>query len=216
MIDKEEAIELRKLGYSLNEICIKLSRSKSTVYYWIKELLKPDGKQGWSPNTRRLASEALSKKYALLREKAYREVALVADKLLSDPSLRDFVVIFIAEGYKRTQNVVEFTNTDASTIKLFLTYIRRFSDKKIYYSLTFRENPQVLIAYWASVLKINSSDILLVKKIGERKKPYRSSVYGTMKIRVNDTYAKQRVDALCDFLKKEWDTRFLPIKNHIV
>lgn len=211
MTAKEEAIHLREIGYSLNEICHKLNRSKSTVHYWIRDITKPKGKQGWSPKTRRLASEALSKKFALLREAAYKETYLKSEKILSDPAIRDFIVMYIAEGYKRGRNVVDFTNTDVAVIRLFVTHIRKFSDKKINYFLTYREEPSVLTEYWVSTLGIDRSDIVLMKKKGEQKKPYRSSVYGTMKIRVHDTYAKQRIDALCDYLRKEWNTHYLPI-----
>lgn len=134
---------------------------------------------------------------------------------MEDPSIRDFIVMYIAEGAKKARNVVDFTNTDATTIKLFLTYIPMFSDKKIKFRLFYRENIEVLLEYWSATLCIEKDRIVPYKKVDSAKKGHRSSVYGTMKVTVSDTYAKQRIDALCDYLKKEWTNRFLPLKGRV-
>lgn len=71
MTDKEKAIELKKSGYSLKEISKDLSRNKSTIHYWLKGLGISNKPLLIPQERRRLASEALLKKYALLREEAY-------------------------------------------------------------------------------------------------------------------------------------------------
>lgn len=36
---KAKAIEFREKGYSLNDICKRLNKGKSTVFYWIKDTI---------------------------------------------------------------------------------------------------------------------------------------------------------------------------------
>ena len=46
----------------------------------------------------------MQRKYRLLRAAAYEEAARSFEAMASDPTFRDFVYLYIAEGYKRNRN----------------------------------------------------------------------------------------------------------------
>ena len=81
---------------SLDELAKHLALPKTTVYYWIKDL--PLGhERRESPHNGTRATQA---RYRRLREAAYEQGRAMYDELVCVPTFRDFVVLYIAEGYK--------------------------------------------------------------------------------------------------------------------
>ena len=104
---RERARELRTTKrLSLDEIAERLALPKTTVYYWIKDLPlgRPRREDGWPASARRKGNLAMQAKYQLLRRAAYEQGLAEYDQLVSVPTFRDFVVLYIAEGYKRSRN----------------------------------------------------------------------------------------------------------------
>src|SRR5690606_39030567 len=97
---RAKAISLRTEKHmTLDEIVECLSLPKTTVYYWIKDLPIParPRQQHWG---QRRGTEAMQAKYAAKREAAYQQGCEEAPELLKNPTFRDFVVLYMAEGYK--------------------------------------------------------------------------------------------------------------------
>ena len=94
--------------YTIDELAERLALSRSTIYYWVRDLPIPGSGSGgvWPEAARRKGTRAMQRKYRLLREEAYREGLLEYDELAVDPTFRDFVCLYIAEGYKRDRNRV--------------------------------------------------------------------------------------------------------------
>jgi hypothetical protein len=69
----------------------------------------------------------MSRRYRLLREAAYEQGEAEFELLASDPSFRDFVCLYIAEGYKRNRNRVSVANSDPSVIVPCTRWIREFA-----------------------------------------------------------------------------------------
>ena len=67
------------------------------------------------------------RKYRLLREAAYEAGRAEFQLLAHDPSFRDFVCLYIAEGSKRNRNRVAIGNSDPSMIALCTRWIARFA-----------------------------------------------------------------------------------------
>jgi hypothetical protein len=60
---------------------------------------------GGSPESARLkGNRAMQRKYRLLREDAYAEGRREFGRLALEPTFRDFVCLYIGEGYKRNRN----------------------------------------------------------------------------------------------------------------
>src|SRR5437899_6450735 len=71
----------RKL--TIDELAERLALSRSTVYYWVKDL--PIERKGRPNAGQRRGSRAMQRRYRLIREEAYREGLESFDELASDP-----------------------------------------------------------------------------------------------------------------------------------
>ena len=77
----------------------------------------------------------MRKKYRELRRSAY-EAGLEEYEALSEESLfRDFICMYIGEGYKRSRNTVSIANSDATVIRLANYWVRRLARNRVTYSL---------------------------------------------------------------------------------
>ena len=159
---REKAIRLRnEQKLTLDEIVERLQLPKTTIYGWIRDIPLPKGFSPAQSAAQQKGTRAMQAKYAALREKAYQQGWQEAPELLKDVTFRDFVVLYMAEGFKRTRNVVSFVNSDPNMIKLARRWISRYSAKKITYRIQYHvdQNLDELKTYWADLLGIVSGDI---------------------------------------------------------
>ncbi|MGZ4234038.1 MAG: hypothetical protein ACXVVQ_21780 [Solirubrobacteraceae bacterium] len=63
-------------------------------------------------------TRAMQAKYRRLREAAYEQGRAEYDELMRAPTFRDFVVLYIAEGYKRSRNTASLCNSDPAIVAL--------------------------------------------------------------------------------------------------
>ncbi len=122
---KEKARALRHKGATLTEICEQLALNKSTVHGWIKEIAIPATAQ--QTEQRRRASQANRRKHAAVREQWYNEAYQQAGEILQDALIRDFVVLYAAEGYKRNRNQVSICNSNLAIMRMAHEHIQRLS-----------------------------------------------------------------------------------------
>jgi excisionase family DNA binding protein len=85
---------------TIDELAERLALSRSTIYYWVRDLPIPGSGpgRGWPEDAQRKGTRAMKRKYRLLREAAYREGVESYERLAADPGFRDFVCLYIAEG----------------------------------------------------------------------------------------------------------------------
>jgi hypothetical protein len=142
---------------SIVEIAARLGLPKTTVYYRVRDL--PLGRPRRSSNL--AATRAMQRRYRLIREQAYAEGAEQFDRLAIDPTFRDFVCVYMAEGSKRARNVVAIGNSDPSIVKLAARWMREFSKKKLRYSIQFHADQDLgtLTAFWAGELGVGPESI---------------------------------------------------------
>ncbi len=88
---------------TLDDIAERLALPKTTVWYWICDLPAPPRRANAG---QRLGNEAMQRKYRLLREEAYARGRAEFVELCAEPTFRDFVCLYIAEGYKRSRTSV--------------------------------------------------------------------------------------------------------------
>jgi hypothetical protein len=79
----------------------------------------------------------MCRKYQLLREAAYEQGTAEFELLASEASFRDFVCLYIAEGYKRNRNRVSVANSDASVVVLCTRWIRAFARNPVTFSVQY-------------------------------------------------------------------------------
>jgi len=208
---REKARDLRaKRGLTIDELAERLALSRSTIYYWVRDMPIPGSGLGggWPESARLQAGRAIKRKHRLLRAAAYEEGVKSFDGLAADPSFRDFVCMYVAEGYKRNRNVVAIGNSDDAVLRLATGWIRRLSDKTPDFGVQFHADQDVieLRAFWSQALGVHPDAIRLQRKSNSGQLNGRQwrSRYGVLTVRVNDTYFRARLQACMDRLRAEW------------
>jgi AcrR family transcriptional regulator len=204
---RERARQLRTTKrLSLDEIAERLALPKTTVYYWIRDL--PLGRaRNWSKGQRK-GNRAMRAKYRRLREEAYARGLAEYDELIELPTFRDFVVLYIAEGYKRDRNRVAIVNSDERVIAMAAGWLRTLTDNRLHYSVQYHadQSLRAIRQFWSSVLGIDDSVITLLRKSNSGQLNGRRwrCKHGVMSIRVDDTYLRARLQAWIDRIREDW------------
>jgi hypothetical protein len=204
---REKAISLRtKHNLTLDEIVERLALPKTTIYYWIKDIPIPRTEK--QSEAQRLKAEKVRIKYANLRDQAYQQGVELAAELLQRPTFRDFVVLYMAEGYKRNRNVVSFVNSDPRMVKLAYRWMTQLTIKKPTFSLQYHADHDVdeLKQFWGDLLHIEAEQIKVIRKSNSNQLSARQfrSVHGLLTVRISDTYFRSRLEAWMDIIKSQW------------
>lgn len=128
--EKQEVIELRKQGYSINEIKQKVPVSKGTISVWVQNVvLSPSAQKrldSQSTNARLRSQETIRKQTI---EKHIHSKS-IAEKIVRGVDLNSSdlailcAMIYWCEGNKELKSV-SFTNSDPKLISLFLALLRK-------------------------------------------------------------------------------------------
>ena len=99
---RAKAVELRtERNLSIDEIAERLALPRTTVFYWLRDL--PINRSARPRSLAQLNGNlAMQEKYRRAREAAYEEGRASFDELAVDPSFRDFVCLYLAEGSSAT------------------------------------------------------------------------------------------------------------------
>jgi transcriptional regulator with XRE-family HTH domain len=207
----EKAREMRtERRFTLDEIAERLALPRTTIYYWIKDLPIPDEVTHSDKRqaARRRASRAAERKYRLLREAAYREGLESFDELASDPTFRDFVALYIAEGCKRDRNRVRICNSDPAVMELATRWIRRLTKKAAVFSIQYHADQDLdeLRHFWSEALDVEPAKIRFQRKSNSNQLTGRTwrSRYGVLTASVGDTLLRARMQGWMDQIRKSW------------
>ena len=198
----------RKL--TIDELAERLGLSRSTIYYWVRDLpISGSGPgSGWPEAARRKGNHAMQRKYRLLREEAYRMGVDEYDALACDATFRDFVCLYIAEGYKRNRNCVDICNSDPAVMQLAIRWICRLTRKTPEFWIQYHADQDLsgLCRFWARTLGIDEGAIRVQRKSNSNRLSGRiwRSRHGVFKVRVADTLLRARLQAWMDRLRSEW------------
>ena len=149
---REKAIELRReRGMTMDEIAERLALSRSTIYYWVKDIEIPR-KTGWKDQSKaqKLGTKAMQEKFLRRRELAYNAARHSFYALAEDPSFRDFVSVYLCEGYKKSRNTVSVANSDPLVVELAHRWITKLTTNKVSWSIQYHadQNPEMLRDFW--------------------------------------------------------------------
>jgi transposase-like protein len=205
---RAKAVELRtQRNLSIDEIAERLALPRTTVFYWLRDL--PIDR---SARPRTLAqlngSIAMQAKYRRLREAAYEEGRAQFDELADDSSFRDFVCLYIAEGYKRNRNTVSVCNSDPAVVVLCNAWICRLSTKTADYTVQYHADQDLdeLQRFWGEQLHIAPERVVMQRKSNSGQLSGRTwrCAHGVLTIRVGDTLLRARLQAWMDRLRESW------------
>lgn len=208
---KEKARELRvgkKL--SIDEIAAHLSLSRSTIFYWVRDIPIPrsGGSRSWPKSARRKGNRAMRLKYRAIREAAYRQGWNEYPTLIAEPTFRDFLCMYVGEGYKRNRNTVSIANSDPRVIRLGNHWIRRLSRNRVTYAFQYHadQDPDYIRRFWSFGLGIDPTLIRYQRKSNSGKLSGRvwRSKHGVLTVLANDTQLRARLQAWMDRLQDGW------------
>jgi excisionase family DNA binding protein len=208
---REKARALRaERRLTIDELAERLALPRTTVYHWVRDMPIPGSGPGggWPADAQRKGTRAMQRKYKLLREAAYREGTEQYTSLIAEPTFRDFVCMYIGEGYKRSRNRVAICNSDPAVVVLGAHWVRRLSDRRAIFTVQHHADQQLpeLLAFWGETLGVDADSIRAIRKSNSNQLTGRAwrSRHGVLTVAVDDTYLRCRLEAWIVLLKEEW------------
>lgn len=208
---RDKARELRiSKKLTIDELAERLALPRTTIYYWVKDLpIEGSGSGGQFPtHAQRLGRIAMQDKHKRLRDEAYADGQCAFEQLAADPTFRDFVCLYMAEGYKRDRNRVAVGNSDPAIVGLSNFWVRRFARNPIKYALQYHadQNVSELRAFWGQSLDIKPSRITLQRKSNSNQLTGRiwRCRHGVLTVTADDTFFRSRLEAWMDCLRAAW------------
>jgi len=205
---RDKARELRReRNLSIDEIAERLALPRTTVFYWLRDL---PIERSARPRTmaQRNGSIAMQAEYRQLRESAYAVGRATFDDLSHDPTFRDVLCLYIAEGTKRDRNRVAVCNSDLAVITVCQEWICRLSQRPLNYSIQYHADQDLdeLRRYWAGALGIQTTQIRLLRKSNSTHLTGRTwrSRYGVLTVCVHDTLLRAKLGGWIDRLRESW------------
>jgi len=206
---REKARTLRReRNMTIDDLAERLALSRSTIYYWVRDLPIPPATANRSAAQRR-GTLAMQRRYTMRREAAYREGVAEFGELCADAEFRDFVCMYIAEGFKRDRNKVALGNSDPTVITLADRWVRCFTRRPVGYSVQYHADQKFddLQRYWGGLLSVAPESIRLQRKSNSSQLAGRTwrSQYGVLTVRTCDTLFRARLQAWMDLLRASWN-----------
>ena len=204
---KERARSMRRDGdMTIDQIADRLALPRTTIYSWVRDL-PLQRSRNWSVGQRR-GTLAMQAKFARLRQAAYEAGVAEYEQLIELPTFRDFVALYVAEGYKRNRNTLAFANSDPRMVALAAGWLGRFAVRPCRYWLQYHadQQPESLRAYWGEVLRIDGAEIAVQRKSNSGQLAGRRwrSRHGVLTVVVHDTLLRSRMQAWIDRLRDDW------------
>jgi hypothetical protein len=204
---REHALRLRREeNLTIDEIAARLALHRSTIYYWVRGTPRPRTER--QSAARQRASRRNSLRAKRLRDAAYRQGLAEFDRLCRERSFRDFVALYIGEGFKRNRNVVSLGNSNPDVVRLAGCWMRRLSARPLGYQLQYHADQDFmeLARFWSVVLEVPPEAIRFQRKSNSNNLAGRRwrSRWGVLTVRTNDTYLRARLQAWMEAMQASW------------
>ena len=147
-------------------------------------------------------------KYRRLREDAYELGRASFDELAVDASFRDFVCLYLAEGYKRHRDYVSVCNSDPAVVVLCNAWFSRLATGKRDYGVQSHADQDLdeLRRFWSARLDIRPEQVRMQRKSNSSQLAGRTwrSVHGVLTVRACDTLFRAKLQGWMDRLRESW------------
>ncbi|HMJ95949.1 MAG TPA: hypothetical protein VK486_08860 [Thermoleophilaceae bacterium] len=204
---REKARTLRvEKHLSIDEIAKRLALPKTTIYYWVRDL--PLGRERRANPGQGKGNRSMSARCRLRRAAAYALGRLEFERLARDPTFRDFVCLYIAEGYKRNRNKVSVANSDPTVVLVCTRWIRRFARNPVTFSVQYHADQDLeeLREFWGRQVGVPPEQIRLQRKSnsGQLGGRHWRSRYGVLTVYAGDTALRARLQGWIHCLQELW------------
>lgn len=205
---REKARQMRvEKDLTIDEIAERLAISRQTIFHWVRDLPMTRPRRLGTP-AQRARDETNSLRYKQLRDDAYARGVDEYDDLVVEPTFRDFVCMYIGEGYKRSRNSVQLCNSDPDVVVLAKYWICRLAERRVSYALQYHADQDVgeLRAFWGRRLSVDARAIAVQRKSNSNQLAGRMwrSRWGVLAVLSHDTYLRARLQAWMDRIHEEW------------
>lgn len=213
--DKEQVLQLRKLGKSYNEIRQKIRIPKSTLSEWLCKI-------DWSRKIKRVLIKKAKKRSAIhlrkldkirgvhlarIYQEAIEEAKEEFEYLKFYPLFIAGISLYWGEGDKSSKNLIRVGNVDPLLIKLFVKFLQKVcgipQEKIRAWILLYPDlNPEECKEFW--IKKCGLKEINFTKSIviHGRHKTKRLQ-YGVCTVGTNSTYLKKKILKWLILMSKE-------------
>jgi hypothetical protein len=197
---------------TVDQLAKRLALPRSTIYYWVRDLPLPAGRSdaGASAPSARVTADAPQAAPAR-EESAYEEGLRSFDDLAVQPTFRDFLSIYILDGYKRDRTRVALANADPAVMRLVNRWIWRLTDKSP--SLSVHCHPDQgageLRRFWSETVGVET-DAIRARRAAAGELTRRTHqwgplpVHGVLTITVDDTLLRARLQAWMRRMRESW------------
>ena len=204
---REKARTLRAERHlSIVEIAERLALPKTTVFYWVRDL--PLGRPRRASAAQRRGNLRMVAACRRQREDAYADGREEFGTLATEPAFRDFVCLYIAEGYKRSRNTVSLCNSDPGVVALASHWMRHFTSRPLAFSVQYHadQDPDRLAVFWGRSLGIEPAAIQVKPKSNSGQLGRRNwrCEHGVMAVSTHDTLFRARLQGWIDCLHEAW------------
>ncbi len=194
---------------TVDELAKRLALPRSTIYYWVRDLpLRGKGYRAARLPARGEDDRALLGAVGAAAASAYEEGLRSYDDLSVHATFRDFVCVYITEGYKRDRSRVALANADPAVMRLAHRWIWRLTDKSPWLSVHCRPDQSVgeLRRFWSETVGEEERAIRL-HSAGEDDLQHRWGalpVHGVLAVAVDDSALRARLQAWMRRVREGW------------
>jgi hypothetical protein len=124
------------------------------------------------------------------------------------PIFRDFVALYVAEGYKRCRNTASVSDSDPAIVSLAARWLGQLSGRapviRVQHHLD--QDVKTLRAFWADTLGVDPDSIQFRAKSnsGQLRTRVWRCAYGVVAVDVHDTQLRARIQAWIDRIRESW------------
>jgi hypothetical protein len=191
---------------TLDEIAERLALPRITVWTWISDL--PLTRPRRATAGAALGNAAMQAKYRKLREDAYAQGLAEFDELVAKPTFRDYLVLYIAEGYKRNRNRVSIGNSDPKVVALSARWMAGLASRPLTFAVQYHADQDLgeLRSFWGTLLRVDGATIRMQRKSNSGQLGGRQwrSEHGVLTVTACDTLFRARLQAWIDRLRGDW------------
>jgi transcriptional regulator with XRE-family HTH domain len=208
ILERQEAIKLRRKGLTYKEIGERLSVSKGSLSLWLRDVSHTPSEKSMQRRTASInAGLVLHKRklerIARIKKEAMQEIAHIKPDLFKLLG----TIAYWTEGSRTHDHVVAFTNTDPRFIRFTLKWLREICavpEEKLRLHLRIHPGTNRIKAegYWSRVTKIPKRKFYktTVKTSGSGGRRYNKISNGIVSIKVCDTDLFYRIMGWIDGL----------------
>ncbi len=211
----EQATNLRKRGFTLEEIAKYCEISKSTASLWLKDkafstqITKQNIKRAGMENAKRL--RLMAKTRGIERKRRYTDAANSAKVEFAHYNQKPLFIMgltaYLAAGDQSDENVIRLSHTSPELHRLFIQFAGQFlgvPKERIHFWLQLYQgvSEEKLMKSWSKTTSIPYSQFYknhFVNKLN--KKPLHSGVGNTI---IGSTYHKQKLKTWVKLAQKAW------------